>query len=111
MPQIQSVRSDRCSRKEDASWSRLAFRHDRNVRIREARLMARPRLDDVAADLRLPQGGLELRREAPRPRPHLLGEAEAFEHLQPPKLLTPEIPRCRGPRQSPVDRHEPSRSP
>src|SRR5262249_2860901 len=85
--------------------------HDRNVRIRETRLMACPGLDDVAADLRLPEGGLQLRREPPRASPHLLGEAEPFGDLQAPQLLSPELARRRRPRQSPVNCHEPSGSP
>src|SRR5437867_4643696 len=73
--------------------------------------MARPGLDDVAADLRLSERGLELRREAPRTGPHLFGEAETFEHLQASQFLTAELPRRRRPRESTVDSHEPSRSP
>src|SRR5215831_8550899 len=65
---------------------------------------------DVAADLGLPQRGLELRREPPRTCPHLLREAETFEHLQAPELLPPELPCRRRPLQSPVDGHEPTRS-
>src|SRR5438094_10070483 len=79
--------------------------------IRESRLMARPGLDDVAADLRLSERGLELRRETPCTGPHLLGEAETFEHLQTSQFLTPELSRRRRPRESPVERPEPSRSP
>src|SRR5438552_13304276 len=79
--------------------------------ILESRLFPRPGLDDVAADLRLSERGLELRREAPRTGPHLLGEAETFEHLQASQFLTAELPRRRRPREPPVDRHEPSGSP
>src|SRR5262245_51393432 len=65
---------------------------------------------DVAADLGLPKRGLELRREPPRTCPHLLREAETFEHLQASELLPPELPSCRRPRKSPVDGHEPTGS-
>ena len=85
--------------------ARLDLGHDdRNVGIREPRLMARPGLDDVAADLRLSERGLELRREAPRTGPHLLGEAETYEHLQTSQFLTPELPHRRRPREPPEPR-------
>ncbi len=41
----------------------------------------RARLDDVSADLRVAERGLELWREAPCARPDLLGQAQALEHL------------------------------
>src|SRR5439155_27160088 len=46
-----------------------------------------------------------------RTGPHLLGESETFEHLQASQFLTPELPYRRRPREPPVERHEPSRSP
>ncbi len=73
--------------------------------------MSRPRLDDVAAELRLTERRLELRRKPPGASPDLLREPQIFQNLEPAQLLLPECACGRRFRHGAVDRDEAARSP
>src|SRR5207237_8748786 len=106
-PVTQLVREARPNHAPGDAGAGLDRRDDeRHARIGELGQVARPALDDVARELRLPECWLHPGQEPPGPCADLLGEPEAREELEPPHLLEASLGAIPGPGTGPLVGHE-----